>query len=137
MMCGKVLQEELRWQPDLVIIAIGENVAALTTDEAKATFKTAFAGLLQELKKSGRSTIFVRISFWADAAKDEILQTVCEATGGLFVDNRKLSADPANFARSERQLEHASVATHPGDKGMQAIADALWVAIQKQATREK
>ncbi len=128
------LQEELRWQPDLVIIAIGENVATLTTDEAKAKFKTAFTGLLQAVKKSGRPTIFVRSSFWSDAAKDEILQTVCEAAGGLFVDNRQLSADPTNFARSERKLEHAGVAAHPGDKGMQAIADALWLAIQKQAT---
>jgi hypothetical protein len=130
------LKDELALQPNVVVIAIGENVAALSTDEAKATFKQAFAGLLQELKKSGSPTIFVRSSFWANPAKDEILQSVCQEAGGIFVDNRKLGADEANYARAERKIEHAGVAAHPGDKGMHAIADALWLELQKQATRE-
>ncbi|WP_254508731.1 SGNH/GDSL hydrolase family protein [Anatilimnocola floriformis] len=126
------LKDELSLQPDLIVIAIGENVAALNTDEAKAKFKAAFADLLQELKKDGSPTIFVRSSFWANPAKDEILQSVCEDAGGIFVDNRKLGADEANYARAERKIEHAGVAAHPGDRGMQAIADALWVAIEKK-----
>jgi lysophospholipase L1-like esterase len=130
------LKDELAFQPDLIVIAIGENVAALNSDEAKATFKMAFVRLVQELKKQGQPTILVRSSFWANPAKDEILQTVCQDAGGTFVDNRQLGADEANYARSERKLEHAGVAAHPGDKGMQAIADALWLAIQKQGSRE-
>lgn len=128
------LKDELNLQPDLIVIAIGENVAALNTDEAKEKFKTAFTGLLKELKQHGRPTIFVRSSFWANSAKDEILQTVCEEAGGIFVDNRKLGADETNYARAERKFEHAGVAAHPGDKGMQAIADALWLAIEKQGS---
>ena len=53
--------------------------------------------------------------------------------GAVFVDNCKLGGDESNYARSERKIEHAGVAGHPGDKGMQAIADTLWSAIQKQA----
>jgi lysophospholipase L1-like esterase len=128
------LKEELAWQPDMVVIAIGENVAALNTDEAKATFKKACAALLQEFKKQGKPTIFVRSSFWANPAKDDILQSVCEETGGIFVDNRKLGADETNYARAERKFEHAGVAAHPGDKGMQSIADAIWLAIEKQGS---
>jgi lysophospholipase L1-like esterase len=130
----KGLQDEFSLQPDLIIIAIGENVSALNTDESKAKFKTAFTALLAELKKDGQPTIFVRSSFWANPAKDEILQSVCEAAGGIFVDNRKLGADETNYARAERKIEHAGVAAHPGDKGMQAIADALWQAIEKHST---
>jgi lysophospholipase L1-like esterase len=130
------LKDELSLQPDLIVIAIGENVAAVNADEAKEKFEAAFAGLLQELKKHGRPTIFVRSSFWANPAKDEILQKVCEESGGIFVDNRKLGADETNYARAERKFEHAGVAAHPGDKGMQAIADALWLAIEKQGSSE-
>lgn len=130
------LKEELALRPNLVVIAIGENVAALSTDDAKATFKRAFTGLLQELKKSGSPTILVRSSFWANPAKDEILQSVCQEAGGIFVDNRKLGSDESNYARAERKWEHAGVAAHPGDKGMQAIADAIWLELQKQATSE-
>ena len=128
------LKEELAQQADVIVIAIGENVAALNTDDAKAGFKKAFAGLLSELRKQGSATMFVRSCFWANPAKDDILQTVCEEAGGIFVDNRKLGADEANYARSERKIEHAGVAAHPGDQGMQAIADALWLAIEKQGS---
>jgi hypothetical protein len=46
-------------------------------------------------------------------------------------DLAKLGRDEANVARSERKIEHAGVAAHPGDKGMRAIADALDSAILK------
>ena len=61
------------------------------------------------------------------------MKKVCEDAGDLFIDNDKLGGDESNYARSERKIEHAGVAGHPGDKGMQAIADTLWSAIQKQA----
>lgn len=52
----------------------------------------------------------------------------------MFVDNSRLGSDEANFARSERKIDHEGVAGHPGDKGMKAIADTLWAAIEKHAS---
>ena len=130
------LKDELEFQADLIIVAIGENSAALATDEAKLRFKTSFDKLLAELKRHGDPTLIVRSQFWADAAKDERMKQACLDAGGTFVDISKLGADEANFARSERKFEHAGVAGHPGDKGMQALADELWKAIQKRATPE-
>ena len=49
--------------------------------------------------------------------------------GGVFVDISGLGKDESNYARSERSFAHGGVAAHPGDKGMQAIADALLKAI--------
>jgi hypothetical protein len=58
------------------------------------------------------------------------MQKACSGTGVQYVDLGKLDADEANFARSERKIEHAGVAGHPGDRGMQAITEALWNAIR-------
>lgn len=131
------LKDELAFEADLVVIAIGENAASPKTDDAKAKYRVAFASLLAELKKRGQPTLVVRSCFWADPAKDQIMKQACVDAGGLFVDNSKLGGDESNYARSERKIEHAGVAGHPGDKGMQAIADSLWSAIQTLAGLSK
>ncbi|MCX7421092.1 MAG: hypothetical protein NT013_16335, partial [Planctomycetia bacterium] len=130
------LKEELAFEADVIIIALGENAASPKTDETKAQFEAAFTNLFTELKKHSQPTIFVRSQFWQDAEKDKLMKKTCEAAGGTFIDISKLGFDEANYARAERKIEHAGVAGHPGDKGMQAVADALWNAIQKQAVLE-
>lgn len=124
---------ELAFQADLIIVAIGENVPDLSTDEAKAKYATAFANLLTELKRSGNPVIFVRSSFWANAAKDDIMRKASADAGVTFIDISKLGGDPSNSASSERKIDHAGVAAHPGDKGMRAIANEIFAAIQQKA----
>ncbi len=125
-------QPFIAFKPDLVIVAIGENVAALTGAAAKTAFKEKLVGLLTLLKKNGSPEIFVRSCFWADKAKDEVLREASAATGCVFVDIGTLGKDEANYARSERKIAHAGVANHPGDRGMQALADALFAALKNQ-----
>jgi len=128
------LKAEFEFKPTLVIVAIGENVAALQTEDAKAQFRTSLARLLEAAKKSGATpALVVRSCFWADAAKDEILRQGCAGAGGTFVDISALGKDEGNYARAERKFEHAGVAAHPGDKGMKAIADAILAALRAPA----
>ena len=128
------LKAELAFEADLVVVAIGENVPALETEDAKAKYRAAFSALLAELKQHGHPTILVRSCFWANPAKDEIMRPACTEVGGVYIDVGALGQVEANFARSERKFEHAGVAGHPGDRGMQAISDELWKAITKQST---
>lgn len=130
---GAKLKAEFEFKPTLVIVAIGENVAALQTPEARAQFRASVDKLLAAAKGAGGASLVVRSSFWADKAKDEILQQACTAAGGIFVDLGSLSKDESNYARSERKFEHAGVAAHPGDKGMKAIADAILNALKAPA----
>ena len=132
------LKDELQFKPDVIILAIGENAASPTTDESRTQFTTALASLLAELKQSRQPqpTIIVRSLFLPDAEKDQHMKRVSTEAGVIFLDISKLGLEEANYARSERQIEHVGVAGHPGDKGMQALADALWNAI-KQAAEEK
>jgi hypothetical protein len=130
------LQEELKqvlaFNADVIVIAVGENIASPTTDEAKAQFESAFANLFAKLKKHGQPTLFVRSQFWQDTQKDGLMKRACESAGGVFIDISKLGSNAANFARAERQIEHAGVAGHPGDQGMVELANALWNAIKNQ-----
>ena len=125
------LKDELAFEPDVVILAIGENAPSPTTDEARKRFADALRDLLAQLGRHGHPKVFVRSEFWPDAEKDRLLKQACDDAGGVFVDLGKIAADPKNSARSERQIEHAGVAGHPGDKGMSAIADELWAAMKK------
>ncbi len=127
-----LLKPHLDFAPDLVVVAIGENVPELGSDEAKGRFKAACTRLLTMLKRGDRPAIVVRSCFWPNRAKDDILRASCEAAGGVFVDIGGLGGDESNYARSERAFAHAGVAAHPGDKGMQAIADALLAAVPER-----
>jgi hypothetical protein len=127
------LRQQLEFAADVVIVAIGENVPALATNDAQQRFRVCFERLLAALQRQGRAVLFVRSSFWPEPVKDAIMQEACCAAGGVFVDIRALGGVEANAARSERHFEHAGVAAHPGDQGMKAIAAALWTAIQQRA----
>ncbi|QDT43395.1 hypothetical protein Pan241w_34950 [Gimesia alba] len=124
------LKEAFAFQPDLVVVAIGENVPKLETEETKMQFKASVDQLLKELRTDNQPTIIVRSCFWPNTAKDAALRQACQQAGGIFVDISSLGKDESNYARSERDFQHAGVAAHPGDKGMQAIADAILKAVQ-------
>lgn len=124
-------KEEFGFGADLVIVAIGENVPKLDSAEAKDQFKTSLMKLLNGLRASHRPRIIVRSCFWPNQDRDPILKQACQEVDGTYVDIGDLSKDESNYARSERKFTHSGVAAHPGDKGMQAIADAILDAINK------
>lgn len=126
-------KEELDFRADLVIVAIGENVTAPATDDAKAAFAEAFARLLVALQQHGDPAIFVRSSFWPNPTKDDIMRRASDDAGATFIDISPLGHDKSNQASAEQKIEHAGVAAHPGDKGMQAIADAIFAAVKTKA----
>jgi len=131
----ELLKETAAFKADLIVVAIGENAPGLATEEAKTRFKDSVVKLLNDIRGDGKPTLIVRSSFWANAAKDEALKKACQEVGGVFLDIGALGKDEANFARSERTFENKGVANHPGDKGMQAIADAIVGAAKKQQVK--
>jgi lysophospholipase L1-like esterase len=122
-----------RWrefEPDLVVLAIGENVAAFEDQATQEQFRESVASLLQALARGhGRPAILVRSCFWPEPVRDGLLHQACARVGGTFVDVSGLSQDESNAARSEREYVHAGVGAHPGDRGMQRLADLLLAAL--------
>ncbi len=129
---AKQLKCELKFSADIVVVAIGENTSEPQTDEAKAKFAAAFGNLLKQLKGHGAPQIYVRSSFWPNPTKDEIMQQAADDAKVAFVSLAALELDKSHQASAERKIDHAGVAGHPGDKGMRAIADAIFGAIKKQ-----
>jgi lysophospholipase L1-like esterase len=127
----KELKEASQFRADLIVVAIGENVSRLDSEKSKTLFTDSFGKLLRHLKADNNPTLVVRSCFWGNPVKDKILRQGCQEVGGIFVDIRKLGKDESNYARSERKFTHKGVAAHPGDKGMQAIANAILAAIKQ------
>lgn len=122
------LKEELAFRADVVVLAIGENSAKPESDHAKRAFSDALEELLTALEKSNNPRIFVRSQFWAEPIKDGLLKAATMKHKHVWVDLHGL-IDESCYARSERKIEHAGVSGHPGDKGMQVIANAMMKAI--------
>jgi hypothetical protein len=125
------LKKALEFKADLVIIAFGENVPALSSDAAKAAFKASVVKYLKKLDQDNHPVILVRSCFWPDAAKDAMLQEACREVNGIWVE-AGFAREESNMARSEHKFSHKGVAAHPGDKGMQAIADAILQALSQR-----
>ncbi len=123
------MKDFFAFDPDLVILAIGENVPALGSDDAKTQFKAGVMNILRCALAKRHPLVVVRTCFWEDAAKDEVLRQACQEADGILVNAGPLGRDAANAARSERTFAHDGVAGHPGDKGMKAIADAIVDAV--------
>ena len=70
----------------------------------------------------------------ADPAKDDIMRQETAAAAATWVDISALGKVEQNHGRAEREWKHAGIGAHPGDRGMEAIADAIWTAIQQRAS---
>ena len=123
------MKDFFAFDPDLVVLAIGENVPTLGSDQARAQFKVGVMNILRCALARRHPLVVVRSCFWADPVKDNLLKQACQEAEAVFVDAGPLGREATNVARSERAFAHDGVAAHPGDKGMKAIADAMVQAL--------
>lgn len=119
------------FQPDCVVLAIGENIAKPDSPDSEAALHQALTTGLMVISQD-TPELFVRSCFWPEAIKDHILRRVCADFHGTFVDISALHLNEIHFARAERSFSNNDVAKHPGDAGMKAIADAIFTAIKNK-----
>jgi hypothetical protein len=131
------LRDLSAFDPDLVVLAIGENVPALSSEDVKMKFKAGVMSLLRCALAKRHPLVAVRSCFWADPAKDQVLRQACQEADAIFVDAGPLGREAANAARSERSFTHDGVAGHPGDKGMKALADAFVQAVLERGATSR
>ena len=122
------LKDVVAFEPDYLVVALGENVANLPTAERQAAYREAFLRLMKLfLAGKSRPATVVRGVFWANPSKDAAMASVAGELGVPFVPTADLGADRAMTAYG--LFKHGGVQAHPGDRGMAAIADRLLKAL--------
>ena len=109
--------------PDILIYRLGENV---TLDSLEGRdLKEGIRHLIKYLtEKNPDAKIIFTTNFWIKVPVDNAVTEVAAEFGkeahdlGLLGENSEMKAIGL--------FEHSGVAAHPGDKGMQAIADVIW-----------
>lgn len=127
----QVLDSHLDLNPDCVIIRLCENVQPAGTPTLQQDYQT----MLQYIKsKVPDAKIYCGGSFWSAPDKDYRIKAACDAEGVSFSYQSQLD-NPENRSAIGTQvygddgqlhtINNSGVASHPGDKGMQAIANVF------------
>ena len=109
---------------DIVIIRIGENITAKKHLEVNC--KPYFAKAVDFLVGKNAEKVVITDMFWY-AIYNDCLREVCEEKGYSFCHLTDLENDERTMAKG--LFEHEGVAGHPGDYGMQCIADRILAKI--------
>jgi hypothetical protein len=113
---------------DVVIIEIGDNLK--DDPQTEATLGIPYEQLIRTIKQANPGVIVVCTSTWGSSQKkDPLMQAAAARAGAVWVRIDTFIGDPANRAL---QFKHAGVAWHPGDQGMQKIADAIWARLKPE-----
>ena len=122
------LKTEVAFNPDYLVIALGENAPDLPTQDDRLEYRKAFKELLGVFmdEKTERPNTVVRGVFWPNAAKDYEMAHVASDYAVPFVQ-ADLGGDASMTAKG--LFRHGGVQNHPGDKGMRAIADLILEAL--------
>ena len=123
------------YQADLAIVQMGENDNA---DVSETGFQQPYEQIVNAIREGNPKATILCCGVWSPPSgnriKDGMIRAVCDKFQAQFVDLAEANRDPANKAAAEAgRFTHPGVNWHPGDKGMQAYADALWQTLQNPA----
>ena len=129
------LDHYLSTELDLVTIQLAENASDLTT------YQEDYVSLISYVReKAPNARILVIGDFWSNGDRNELKMNAVEETDVEYVsqdgitDNEEyycgLNTIVYDESGEEHIVEHNGVANHPGDKGMQAIADRIILVLR-------
>lgn len=120
------IRDVVEFAPDYLVVAIGENVPNLPTEDDRLAYRKAVENLLGLfMRGKTRPNAVVRGVFWKNDAKDEQMAHAASDFGVPFV--RTDFADQPGM-NATGLFAHAGVAAHPSDKGMAETARRILAA---------
>jgi hypothetical protein len=119
-----------KFEPEIVIFQIGENVLTEALETKGEIFVKNYLEIIEYC--NGQETI-ICLPFWPVKEKIKLITEVALKSGSYLVDLSHLGSgiDPLNLAKSENKYKHVGVAVHPGDYGMNNIAEILYITVNK------
>lgn len=108
---------------DIIVIRFIENCRKPETEEDIRIFDTELEKLLQFLNPSGKAKFVITTGFWHHPL-DDSLRKVAKQKNYPLVELGDLGED--DKMKAVGLFEHEGVAAHPGDLGMQTIAERIF-----------
>jgi len=119
-------KEFINFQPDVIIVKINENVTEARNDEYP--YKHYYNKLLEYINPIGSSKLILCTGFWKKGTLDDAVKEIAVENNYPVVELNHLDTDEMKAFDTYGDLPPAG---HPGDKGMAAIADAVWYELKK------
>jgi hypothetical protein len=116
------------FEPEIILFQIGENVS---TESLKTKGKLFVKNYMEMINYCNSKNTIVCLPFWPNREKINVITEVALNAETYLVDLSHLGIEPLNRAKSENKYDHAGVAAHPGDYGMNNIAKLLYITINK------
>jgi len=119
--------EVRRFAPDLIIVEMGDNAAW-------ELLQSAYDEAYKTIRQSAPQTRIIATGLWRGAYNDireERMRQAIAQNGMEFVALGDLDTE-VNQVRSEGNCSSEGICWHPGDRGMQAIADRLLAVIYSE-----
>ena len=113
------------FEPDIIILRMVENCPK--KDYEYPLFLDQLTYLVNYLDKTGNAKVIVTTGFWKHPA-DEALRSWADKHRAPLCELGELGE--RDEMKAIGLFEHKGVANHPGDKGMQAIADEIWAKLK-------
>nr|WP_321413622.1 SGNH/GDSL hydrolase family protein [uncultured Allomuricauda sp.] len=134
---AQTVKELQDYGPDIVVFQLGENVDGGNASLLKL-FGNQYIKLIDSFKSDGQRHVVATTPFFPSLEKNKIIQQAVRTTGIHLVDLSHLTLiDPENYAKNETDYAGEKndwkvdgIGIHPGDKGMQNIANLLFISIQ-------
>lgn len=112
---------------DVIIMRCIENCHNRTLDPM--VLKREYSKLVDFLKSNPAAKVILTTGFWKHNG-DGVIRAIGEERGYPVVVLGDLGE--LDEMKAIGLFEHKGVANHPGDKGMQVIADRIWEVIQNE-----
>jgi hypothetical protein len=119
-------EEDRAFDADIVIFRLGDN-AINAKEEDKQHFETALESFIEYIAPNAKKIIYMTC-FWSLPEVDQTIQRVAQKRDEICIDGW-LAHDDTNLALG--LFEHAGVAGHPGDKGMEVIAERIFSVLKR------
>lgn len=123
-----IYREAINFDADIIIVRLLENCPLKDWDDA--AFKKNFLRFLEYFNPAGKAKIILSTAFWRHSGC-EIMKAVAEEKGLQCVDITDLG--DRDDMKALGKFEHGGVAVHPGDLGMERIAERFLPAVLKEA----
>ena len=123
------LDTYLQTHPGLIVVELGDNVQDVSG------FGPYYAALIDYIAKRTSSVVLCTSTWWKVDEINTAIRAGCARPNAHYVDISGIRTDPLFRASFERPFANSGVGDHPGDRGMEQIANALYVATDSVLTR--